>query len=277
MKEELLIKWANITDWIPVPIQAYPNTDPLILRNGLKVLTGCSFDVYLRPKNFSNFVAALFLCQALRERGCSGRHLIVPCLPGMRQDRLNDDGDILFTAKSVAMMINDCYFDQVHTLDAHSEAIVGLIDNCENVPSALYMPDMSKYKAIVSPDGGAEKRAGKVAQRFQLPLIHAWKSRDVTTGKISGFGFENRMDINLEAPVLFIDDICDGGGTFLGLATEMKAAGFKNLNLFVSHGYFTKGVPPLLEHFNKVITTDSIIRDHIDGLDVVTLPMHQEI
>ena len=55
--------------------------------------------------------------------------------------------------------------------------------------------------------------------------------------------------------ILIVDDICDGGATFVGLAKELRAAGAKKVYLYVTHGIFSKGLP--LEGIDKVFTTDS--------------------
>jgi ribose-phosphate pyrophosphokinase len=119
---------------------------------------------------------------------------------------------------------------------------------------------------VISPDAGAEKRAGEVARKLGVPLIHAWKTRDVGTGAISGFGFDAYAEattINKRARVLVVDDICDGGGTFVGLAAAIEKSfpADIDLHLFTTHGIYSKGVAPLAEHFSHIYCTDSIVGD----------------
>jgi ribose-phosphate pyrophosphokinase len=54
---------------------------------------------------------------------------------------------------------------------------------------------------------------------------------------------------------LILDDICDGGGTFTGLATELHKAEAQAVDLFVTHGIFSKG--GTLEGIRQIFTTDS--------------------
>jgi len=56
---------------------------------------------------------------------------------------------------------------------------------------------------------------------------------------------------------LIVDDICDGGGTFLGLAKELKSKNAGKLYLAISHGIFSKGFESLAKDFQKIFTTDS--------------------
>jgi ribose-phosphate pyrophosphokinase len=39
-----------------------------------------------------------------------------------------------------------------------------------------------------------------------------------------------------------VDDICDGGRTFIELAKELRGMGAEKVHLYVTHGFFTKGL-----------------------------------
>jgi ribose-phosphate pyrophosphokinase len=55
-----------------------------------------------------------------------------------------------------------------------------------------------------------------------------------------------------------VDDICDGGRTFIELSKELKKRNCGNVYLIISHGIFSKGIDVLREHFTKVFCTNSI-------------------
>ena len=60
--------------------------------------------------------------------------------------------------------------------------------------------------------------------------------------------------------MLIVDDICDGGGTFVGLVKT-----FDNLpmsDLFITHGLFSKGPKIVTVAFKSVFCTDSIPAVH---------------
>jgi ribose-phosphate pyrophosphokinase len=259
-------------------IRTYPSGEPLV---GFPIdgfeADSFHFDkVLLRPVTMLDFMGGLFFVDALMERGADPVELILPFVPGARQDRMNDAGDFLFTAKSVAKEINARGFRKVTVIDPHSEVTPALIDRCHvihaheciwrkrlwvmmgNPPGPHRSVD---YFAVISPDSGAEKRAGAVAKRFGIPMLHGWKTRDVATGSITGFGLERSTTlVSPDSPaqkVLVVDDICDGGGTFVGLAAVLKERGLR-ADLFVSHGLFSQGTSKLLEHYEKLFTTDSI-------------------
>jgi ribose-phosphate pyrophosphokinase len=248
-------------------INVYPDNTPIIKWNEDR-----SDDLFrsilVRPITMTDFVAAMFWVDAYKWRYGYVPHLVLPFVPGARQDRLNNSGDFLFTAKSVANMINDRNFPSVAILDPHSEVISALIDNCTVVHSDSLVSSRlyGEYSAVVSPDAGAEKRATRFSKALNIPLIHAWKTRNISTGAISGFGHEP-IPGNICGPLLIVDDICDGGGTFLGLQKELQKAGY-NSDLFVTHGIFSKGTEHLRKVFGTVYTTDSIpIRQQ--GIEVI--------
>jgi ribose-phosphate pyrophosphokinase len=86
-------------------------------------------------------------------------------------------------------------------------------------------------------------------------VVECSKSRDVKTGKLTGFKVYAE---DLEGKdCLIVDDICDGGGTFIGLAGELKKKNAGNLYLAVTHGIFSKGFEELEKCFDKIFTTDS--------------------
>lgn len=255
---------------MPVKMQQYPNGDPYIKYGDLRYFR----KLLIQPESLTEFMAALFFVDALQDRGAihpDGLNVLIPFLPGSRQDRLFGDGDVLFAAKSIAKEINARSFARVFTLDAHSEVSVGMIDRCYNVPAEEMLDIASRnkiqfpeYAGIISPDAGAEKRASGFAKKLTLPVIHGWKSRDVATGMLKGFGVE---PLEAGKHYLIVDDICDGGGTFLGLQEVIEAMGC-TADLYVTHGIFSQGTEKLLEKFGNIYTTDSTTFDK-QGVTVI--------
>lgn len=219
----------------------------------------------LRPQTLEQFVAGMFYCDAAAERGEPIKTLILPHVPGGRQDRINPAGDYLFTLKSVAKMINERKFDKVVVVDPHSTVTPALIDRCRVVSLADFLHNFWKgYSGVIAPDVGAAKRAFDVAQVLGVPFHQAEKHRDVATGKLSGFAAPT---IKSGEHYLVVDDICDGGGTFLGLGEIIREKG-AFADLIVTHGIFSKGLDELLTIYKKVITTDSTTFNHTGALTV---------
>src|SRR6266436_4439963 len=88
----------------------------------------------------------------------------------------------------------------------------------------------------------------KLAEKYR-------KLRDARTGELSGFGINN--DIEEYEKALIVDDICDGGGTFIGLAELIHGINpGMELSLYVSHGIFSKGFVELDKQFVNIFTSD---------------------
>lgn len=191
-------------------------------------------------------------------------NLFIPYFPGARQDRRMIKGEPL-TVKIFAEIINEMNYDLVTTFDNHSEVSTALINNCENLDNhhfILKCLDEIEFKSdfyLVSPDSGANKKIKDLGiylyESYQFNIIKCDKTRNVSDGKITGFEVY-KEDLKGKDCVI-VDDICDGGATFIGLAQELKKKNCGDLYLIVSHGIFSKGFYKLLEYFKKIYTTDS--------------------
>jgi ribose-phosphate pyrophosphokinase len=252
-------------------IGRYPDGSPYVKEAGKLSVDGAN-RVLLRPKDMTGFMGGVFWIQSLIERGFGAPELILPCVPGQRQDRINPTGDVLFTVKSVAKIINALNLPKVTILDPHSEAASALIDRChvvhvDDIWARYNPPGPMGYRAVVAPDAGAYKRASRIANLLQLPLKTAKKKRDVATGQLSGFEIEDCSDLftsDDDVPrLLVVDDLCDGGGTFIGLGEVLDAAGF-DADLFVTHGLFTKGTRDLGTWYQMIFCTDSVLAQRPD-------------
>jgi ribose-phosphate pyrophosphokinase len=184
--------------------------------------------------------------------------LHLPYLPGARQDR-----GIPFGAKVYADLINSMRLDQVICLDPHSPVMPSLIDNLTVIASdnlvrkhVIGRPDRDqpqRYDGIIAPDKGAITRATAVANLCHLPVYKAEKHRDPVTRQLSGFTCEQLPDTGR---FLVVDDICDGGGTFMGLA-EATGLPKERLGLYVTHGVFTDRAAALADHYSEIWSTNS--------------------
>lgn len=181
----------------------------------------------------------------------------IPYLPAARADR-----GVPFGAKVYADLINAAGLDEVVVFDPHSPVAPSLINNVRIVDSTRVVRNAVTgrsgltfdYAAVVAPDKGAVDRASRVASAMHLPLLTATKKRDEATGKL--LEFHAPEGIPDTGRLLVVDDICDGGGTFIGLAEKMNV-GRERLSLWVSHGIFSGGANTLTEHFGAIYTTDS--------------------
>ena len=222
-------------------------------------LAGAHVHVTHRAKSWNDLGLLAVACDALRRAGAGSLELTLPYFPGARQDRVMVAGEAL-TVKVYASFLNALDFTRVTVFDPHSEVAPALLERprvVSNVGFAKAVLDtLPADTLLVSPDAGAQKKVYKVAQALDgVPVIEGGKRRDVKTGALSGFHVY--ADDLGGRPVLLLDDICDGGGTFLGLAGALKEKGAGDLYLAVSHGIFSKGLGALAEVFTKVYCTDA--------------------
>lgn len=198
-----------------------------------------------------------------RQRGRT--EVFIPYFPGAREDRGAPLG-----AKVYADLVNLGKHEQVTIVDPHSDVAPALINNCKVVTLGdlipLWSSVFSEFRGVIAPDGGGTRRAFEVAQVLGVPLYQGGKHRDPATGKLSGFWCDSLPDENL----LIVDDICDGGGTFMGLADVCDT---DKLSLWVTHGIFTGDNLLLAERFNLILTTDSFTTATPPG--TVRLPLEK--
>ncbi|MFJ6415383.1 ribose-phosphate pyrophosphokinase [Paeniglutamicibacter sp. NPDC091659] len=190
------------------------------------------------------------------DHGHQGGHTVtakIPYLPGARQDRGTP-----FGAQVYANLINSMQADRVVCFDPHSPVMPALVDNLTVVHSdeviAASLPSQGRdYVGVIAPDAGAVERARRAADALGLPLYRATKVRDFATGKLSAFRCEELPE---SGRMLVVDDICDGGGTFMGLA---QATGLPKdrLDLWVSHGVFSGRAAQIASAYGRIFTTDS--------------------
>ena len=169
-----------------------------------------------------------------------------------------------FSLKVVARLINGLGYDRVFTCDPHSDVtpalveILHIVSQLEMVRShpGLRPHFYGKLLAIVSPDAGAIKKAFSVAKHIGLPLVTASKIRNVETGAITHTEIQNPNQVEgLDA--LIVDDICDGGRTFIELAKALRAQGASRVYLYVTHGIFSQGLGVFDGLIDAIFTTDS--------------------
>ncbi len=211
---------------------------------------------------------AVDICTRARVKSIS---LVMPFVPYARQDRVATDGDP-FSIRVFSDFVNSLGFDRIHIADPHSDVTPACLNNAIIIPqhksamhAAIKLAGHSIQPiALVAPDLGAAKKIKllqtylKVNYELDLPVIQCDKTRDVGTGKITGFKILDGDPSGYHC--LMIDDIADGARTFVGLAEIIKAAGCTHQSLYVTHGIFSQGVEHLLKIFDNIYATNSFPR-----------------
>lgn len=228
-----------------------------------------------RIRSFNDMGLLLVAADAVKRVGLTKIDLTLPYFPGARQDRLMTKGEPL-TVKVYANLLNQIGFRKITILDPHSEVTPALLNNVNVISNHAFVKECLKEKldyCLVSPDSGALKKIYTLSQSLGgKTVIECSKKRDVWTGILSGFKvFED--DLKKKTCVI-VDDICDGGGTFIGLAKELKSKNCGKLILIITHGIFSKGFEELERNYDRIYSTNSFA-DFPDSQIFKQIPLSQ--
>lgn len=221
-----------------------------------------------RLNSFKDLELIICANQALKNLGVSRVHLYVPYFTGARSDRKFQEGGVNYLKQVICPIINSQNFASVTVLDPHSDVLEACLNNFVKINNFDLVDDALSFLikdgeedkvVLVSPDAGAYKKVYDVAKKFDIEkIITATKVRDLKTGNI----------IRTEIPVLdqhnnlmyvIVDDICDGGRTFIELAKVIKEGRpTAKVYLVVTHGIFSAGFEQLEQQIDGIFTTNSV-------------------
>ena len=178
-------------------------------------------------------------------------------LMSMRMDRVISFNES-FSLKVVANLINSMGAESVHVLEPHSGKVQDLIDKYWG-DMFVQMPNFTGYIPVF-PDAGAAERHEYMGEH---KLICS-KTRNPETGKLEGFSIENPELLEneelIDMPLVVIDDLCDAGGTFVGVASKIREINpNRRLAIFVTHMVNPKGITALSENYDEVYFTNSYL------------------
>lgn len=209
--------------------------------------------------------------------------LYIPYLPYARQDRVCSHGEA-YGLQFILWYLSNLGFIDITTRDVHSDVYSKLSDPGKfNATSFIgnisFMNQLAELGIAledlvrVSPDKGALNRVRKIlldvprdCQRFYpwYDFYRYYRSSpilEVEKERIDG-GVKSTIKTLLpieNCNLLIIDDICDGGATFIDLAKQLSKYAPKSITLFVTHGIFRNGTDDLYDAgITRIITTDSL-------------------
>ena len=257
-----------------------------------------------RLNTFSDLELIICATQALKEVGVKNIDLYIPYCIGGRSDRKFMEGGVNYIKHVIAPIINSQGYNEVTILDPHSDVLEACINNFEKLDNiglvSFALRDYFLSKGFetwsasnfdgvrfVSPDAGALKKVFYVADavKYRNEVIIASKHRNLETGKIDYTNVP--MSVNdADKDVFIIDDICDGGRTFIEIAkavndvrklsSSVKPEHYGKNYLIVTHGIFSAGFDFLVQYFDGIYCTNSV-KDIQDGTIVDTFSRHKTI
>lgn len=230
-----------------------------------------------RLRSSNDLMALLLVTDALRRclRPDTAISLICPYLPYARQDRVCQDGEA-FSLSVAASLINSQNYRAVTIWDPHSYTTRSLINNLYVVEAADLISEPAVRDAfLIAPDRGASERVERIARKFSRPMGTCRKERSSSGVSITlpfVHFLESRDSFRPDRPFLVVDDICDGGRTFLTVADALeKHFGVRlNLCLWVTHGIFSEPVDGLLRRYGHIYTANSFLDYSVRAVTEVT-------
>lgn len=200
-------------------------------------------------------------CNALNQ--CVETVNILQCLylPYSRQDRVCNKGEAL-SLEVICKILDDLDFASIIFWDLHNEVKTfkyfkkTTVVNIErfHIMLGLNLQELFSHEdlRLCAPDFGASFDTYRLSDHYDLLTpIRFMKKRDTKTGEI--IEYELSCDgMDLDTQYLVVDDICDGGRTFIECAKRLREHTEKNLYLYVTHGIFSNGLEELLRYYKHI-------------------------
>lgn len=248
-------------------ISKFPDGQQNIEIDEHKLTQGLPITIKSRLNNWLDLELIVCTTKALRNLGYKEISLKVPYILGGRSDRKFVKGSVNYIKDVLAPIVNSLEFDVILTLDPHSDVTEACFNNLEKINyhplrSTLTYLNSKNVKSenivLISPDSGASKKVTKLAKDigFSGDIMYCSKYRN-EKGELTD-NFIPWSDKYIGKTLIIVDDICDGGRTFLNLADDIKKHDQTcQLILCISHGIFSKGLNELRDKFNLITCTNS--------------------
>jgi len=243
-----------------------------------RIYTKHSIEIKSRLNNWLDLELIVASVASLRELGIEEIHLYTPYIMGARSDRKFEEGGNNYLKDVICPIINSLNFKTVTCIDPHSDVLEACIkgfrkeSNLELVKFSLssmlkLSEDTNKFYnddfILISPDAGASKKIYKLAEQigYKGDIITCSKDRD-EKGELTKTTVPFVFGQLFDKDIIIVDDICDGGRTFVNIAKIIKdrTKEFKykpKIYLIITHGIFSAGFEKLAKYFNGIYCTNS--------------------
>ncbi|MDB6028113.1 MAG: prsA [Verrucomicrobiales bacterium] len=226
------------------------------------------------PPANHHLMELFIMMDAMRRASAARITVVLPFYGYARQDR-KDQPRVPITAKLVANLLVAAGANRVLTMDLHAQQIQGFFDiPVDHLYAAPVMYDYLKKKkltdlVVVSPDVGGLKMAHAYSQVLGSGLAIVAKRRKSATDTEAMAVIGDIRGKN----VLMVDDLTETAGTLTTAAVLLKKKGAKKIYACVSHAILNDlGIQRLRKSsIDELITTDSVSRPAIDGVNITTL------
>lgn len=223
--------------------------------------------VYCYIRSNDEFISLLQVFNVLDELNLS-YNVVMPYLFGARSDRrfcadrsfdLEVYLNMIFKgSKSLSLKKGIFQVFDPHNIENKLYYNFGFVCKISAIPFINKVIDSYNKKiCVVFPDKGAFERYKDVLKNKNVgEIIVAEKKRD-EEGKIFSFKIDYSGNELQYKTVLVIDDICDGGSTLLCVADSLQRFSIENLDLYVSHGVFSRGIDMIADKYTTINCSNS--------------------
>ena len=226
------------------------------------------------PPTNHNLMELFIMIDAMRRASADRITAVLPYYGYARQDR-KDQPRVPITAKLVANLLVAAGANRILTMDLHAQQIQGFFDiPVDHLYAAPVMYEYLRKKelgdlVVVSPDVGGLKMAHAYSQTLDVGLAIVAKRRK-SAAEVEAMAVIG--DIKGKN-VLLVDDLTETAGTLTTAAALLKKKGAKTILACVSHAILNDtGIQRLQKSvIDELITTDTVCRPAIDGVNITTL------
>ena len=226
------------------------------------------------PPTNHHLMELFIIIDALKRASADRITAVMPFYGYARQDR-KDQPRVPISAKLVANLLVAAGANRILTMDLHAQQIQGFFDiPVDHLYASPVIFDYLKYSkhndlVVVSPDVGGLKMAHAYSEMLNADLAIVAKRRTSATDTES-VGIIGEIE---GKRALLVDDITETAGTLVNAAAILKEQGAESVRACVSHAILNDlGIERLRDScIDELITTDTVPRPEIEGINVTTL------
>jgi ribose-phosphate pyrophosphokinase len=265
-----MIKLFCHTLEIPITTWKFPGGEV-----GVKIpeeLKKLRYKVVMNFEGSDDIMMFLNVCDALKHKGIDIKDIsgIIKYLPYARQDRVCSEGES-HALDVFLKVLKTAHCGEFVFHDMHSNVSTDLLDqygfHYYHVEQHYCGDGLPLFDTLIAPDKGA---LDKIYKHRQVDVcgthvVCLSKSRVGSIIIYDDYPFDT-----ISGNVCVVDDLCDGGGTFISLGKMLKLTqpDITSLNLYVTHGLFSKGTEELSKLYDKIYT-NNLMNDSV--VDQVTI------
>ena len=221
------------------------------------------------PNPNEEIIKLLLTCNALRLASVERIILVLPFISYMRQDRKHKER-VPISAKMIAELIElNRSVAQLITIDLHNEQEQGFfsipVDNLFGW--SLFSEHMlnriggdTNSVVVIAADNGATKRTDRLCEALGDDVPYRIYDKKRTTPNQSKILSSSGDEVAGKRAVIY-EDMIDTGGTILNLGRDLKSAGATQIDIYATHGIFSKNAEEKFANEDfSIFVTDSIPR-----------------